>query len=214
MKVLVSLFLLAGLVAGIQGQQPPPPTEPPAQSPADVLIVKHSWAEELVPGWENKGHGPEPFDLMIARVDNERRMQQARNGGLRGEVNRREREAKVLEKATGVDATKERAAGERSRFGYRYKVSLRNTGEKTVKAIDWDYVFLDPGTKNEVSRHQFTSEEKIRPGKEKELYVFTLSPPSRTVSASRLGKKGSHHFVELVVLVSVQYTDGSVWKLP
>lgn len=209
MKVLVSLFLVAELVIGIQAQQPRP-----AQSPAEVVVIKHSWVKELIPGWEDRGSGHESFEMMIQRVANERRLQQARDAGNKVEVNRRQRDAKVLEKATGIDPDKEAAAGERSRFGYRYKMSLRNTGAKAIKAVDWDYVFLDSLTGSEVARHQFTSEEKIKPGKEKELYVFTLSPPSRTVSASALNKKGPSPFTEAVVVVRVEYSDGSVWQHP
>ncbi|HEX5708029.1 MAG TPA: hypothetical protein VFX96_12075 [Pyrinomonadaceae bacterium] len=209
-RVLMSLLLLAVSVAAARAQQQ---QQLPA-APDGVVVLKQSWAKELIPGWENRGQGPEPFDVMIARLDNERQMQLARNAGRKGEVGRRENRAKVIEKATGVDATKKPGAGERSRFGYRYKVRLKNTGERTIKAVDWDYVFVDPTTAGVVARHQFTSEEKIKPGKEKELSVFTLSPPSRTVSAGALDEKGHSPYSESVVLVRVLYSDGSVWQHP
>jgi hypothetical protein len=124
---------------------------------------------------------------MRARVAAEQRVQRERNAGSKGGVARAEDEAKVYEKANASNKAK---ASERSRFGYRYKISVRNSGQKAVKSIDCDYVFLDPDTQTEVERHQFTSDEKLSPGKEKELSVFKLAPPTRTVSA-RLGPQRS-----------------------
>lgn len=205
MRALTSLFLFAGLVVAVQGQQ-----QPAAQPPADLVVVKCSWAKERVPGWEKTPYGHETYELMLERVANERRMQQARNAGQKAAADNSQRAAKVLEKAT-MD-TKKTPKTESPRFGYRYKFSLRNTGTKTIKAIDWDYVFTDPNTGSEVGRQQFTSEEHVRPGKEKEMSVFTLSPPSRTVSAEVLGKKEQNPLTEGVVLVRVEYSDGSVWQ--
>ena len=87
----------------------------------------------------------------------------------------------------------------------------RNGGEKAIKSIDWDYVFLDPDTRAEVGRQQFTSDEKIGPGKQKELSVFQLAPPTRTVSAGAPGRKTAPPFVERIILVRVEYSDGSAW---
>jgi hypothetical protein len=101
-----------------------------------------------------------------------------------------------------------------SRYGYRYNVTLRNEGGKTVKSIDWDYVFLDPSTQEEVARHQFTSDETIKPGKSKEFGVLYLIPPVKTVSARTLSKKDPMPFTEQVVVVRIKYSDKSVWLRP
>jgi hypothetical protein len=90
---------------------------------------------------------------------------------------------------------------------------VRNDGAKTIKLVDWDYVFLDPETRQEVGRQLFTSEEKVKPGGEKDLDIFILSPPVRTVSAQGK-KKDTPAFVEHVVLTRVVYSDGSVWQKP
>lgn len=216
MKVLTgfmtaALTLASALVTARAQQQSLPPPPPQTNAPEGVTVVKQSWSKELIPGWENRGQGAEPFDVMIQRVTNERQLEQARNAGRKGEAARRERDAQNLKRATGVDPKKSPSHGESSRFGYKYKVSLRNGGAKEIKSVDWDYVFRDPATGAEVSRHQFTSDEKIRPGKEKELSVFVLSPPSRTVSAAAGGKSASP-FDESVVIVRVLYADGSVWE--
>ncbi len=208
MKFLTSLFLLVGLTM-VAKAQTVPSTLP---APTDILILKQSWAEERVPGWEKVPNGPEPFDVMMERVANEQRMQQARNARNPGAITRSEREAKLIEKATVTE--KNAKNQERPRFGYRYKIRVRNLSAKKIEAVDWDYVFLDLETQNEIARHQFTSEEKIAPGKEKDLSVFILSPPVKAVNAGTLREKGHGLFAERAVLVRIQYSDGSVWQNP
>jgi hypothetical protein len=72
---------------------------------------------------------------------------------------------------------------------YKYKVRLRNDATKTIKSIDWDYLFLDPMTQQELAGHQFTNDETIKPGKSKEISVLYLMPPVKLISARRLNKK-------------------------
>jgi hypothetical protein len=182
------------------------------QGPPDIAVVKFAWRKERVPGWEKNQFGPsfESYDAMRERVANERRIQQARNAGNKAEAVRREGAARMLEDAKIPKGSKN---AERPRDGYRYKLHIRNIGAKTIKLVDWDYVFLGTADGGEIARNQFTSKEKIKPGGEKELSVFTLSPPSRAVSASALSKNGQSPFNEKVVVVRVVYTDGSVWEL-
>ena len=203
MKILTALFLIAGLSAAARAQPPPA-----AEGPPGLTVLKCSWSRELIPGWENKPTGAEPYDLMLARVAAEQRAQRARNAGQKGTADKAESESKVYQKANRDNSAK---APERPRFGYRYKVSVRNGGQQAIKSIDWDYVFLDPDTQAEVGRQQFTSDEKIGPGKQKELSVFQLAPPTRTVSAGASGRKAAPPFVERIILVRVEYADGSAW---
>ena len=203
MKILTALFLLAGLSAAARAQ-----TAPAAETPPGLTVLKCGWSRELVPGWDSRPTGAEPYDVMVARVTAEQQVQRERNAGRKGVAARAEGEAKVYEKANADQGTK--ASGP-PRFGYRYKVSVRNDGPKAIKSIDWDYVFLDPETQAEIARHQFTSDERIGPGKGKELSVFKLGPPTRTVSARATGKKDAPPFVERIVLVRVGYDDGSTW---
>ena len=209
MKTTVILLLLAATSAALQAQQP----APDPQGPPDLAVVKFTWRKERIPGWENNPFGPsfETYEAMRERLINERRIQQARNAGNKAEQARREDAAKMAEDAKFPKGVQK---SERPRDGYRYKVQLTNAGAKTVKTVDWDYVFLDPGTGKEVARHQFTSDETIKPGKSKEVSVFYLTPPVMTISAEMLGNKNPLPFDERVVIVRLQYSDGSVWQRP
>jgi hypothetical protein len=207
MRAIVILLLFTLTSVAPQARQGGAPEGPP-----DVAVVKFNWRKERLPGWENERFGApvETYDAMRARVDNERRIQQARNTGNKAEVGRRESAAKVVDDAK---YSKDDKPAERPRDGYRYKVQVRNDGPKTIKEVDWDYVFLDPDTRAEVARHLFTSEEKVGPGRVKDLDVFVLTPPVRTVNAQ--GKsKDAPKFVEHVVLMRVVYSDGSIWQHP
>lgn len=209
MRATALLFLITVTSVALRAQEAAPA---PPQVPPDVSVIKFDWRKERLPGWERNEFGAsvESYDAMRERIENERRIQQARNAGNKTEVGRRESAAKMAEDAR---YTKAPANAERPRDGYRYKVRVRNGGAKAIKLVDWDYVFLDPETQQEVGRQLFTSEEKVKPGGEKDLDVFTLSPPVRTVSAQ--GKrKDVPAFIESVVLTRVVYTDGSVWERP
>lgn len=205
MKLLTALLLIAGLSAAARARQQ---QAPGAGGPPELTVLKCSWSRELIPGWEKTSTAAEPFDIVVSRVAAEQRVQRERNAGRKGAAERAESESKVYEKANSENSEK---ASERPRFGYRYKVSVRNGGPKAVRSVDWDYVFIDPDTQAEVERHQFTSDEKIGPGKEKELAVFKLAPPTRTVSARASGRKDAPRYLERIIVVRVEYSDGSAW---
>ena len=200
---LLILFLAITAISHAQGQSP-------ATRQNDVAVINCSWARERVPGWDKQPSSAEPFDVTMERIANEQRLQQARNARNPGATTRGENEAKLIEKAT---LSRKDSKGERPRFGYRYKVRVRNDGAKTIKSIDWDYVFIDKETREEISRRQLTSDEKIQPGKEKELSVFILSPPSKTMKLDK-SLKGEAPFVERIELFRISYSDGSVWQKP
>ena len=209
MKAIIMLLLVTVTSVATQAQQ----VSSDLQGPSDVAIVKFAWRKELLPGWENNqfGHSIETYDARRERLENERRIQQARNVGNKAELGKRESAAKMLEDAKFPKGSKNT---ERPRDGYRYGVQIRNTGAKLIKLVDWDYIFLDPNTLKEVARHQFTSDDTIKPGKSKEISVFYLHPPVKTVSIKMLSKKNMANFKEQVVLMRIQYSDGSIWQRP
>lgn len=203
MKSLAMLFPILFLTITASAQSPTKP-----QDPTDVVVLKFSWEKERV-GWERDPFSPpiESNDEMRIRVRDEKRIEEAKKSGNSGEVNRAERDARA------DAAINERLRQKKPpRYAFRYKVSIKNTGVKTIKAIDWDYIFLDPTTQAEVGRHQFTSEEKIRPGKNEELDLLILAPPTKTISADALGKEKRSPFDERVVMMRIEYSDGSVWQ--
>ena len=75
-------------------------------------------------------------------------------------------------------------------------------------------MFYERDTENELGRQQFTSDEHVGPGKEKELTVTITSPPTRTVSVTSLNLEERDQFSQKIVIVRVKYADGLVWQPP
>ncbi|HWT03600.1 MAG TPA: hypothetical protein VN256_25345 [Pyrinomonadaceae bacterium] len=178
--------------------------------PPGVEVLKSSWSKERI-GWERDPFaGPvENYDEMRVRMRNERRIQEAKKTGSPMEVDKITREAKADD--ANIELIRQKAP---PRYVFMYKASVRNTGAKTIKAIDWDYVFYEPDTEHEVERRQFTSDAKIAPGKTKGLEVLIATPPTRTVSVYALGKDEQRSVRGRVVIVRVEYADGSSGRSP
>jgi hypothetical protein len=198
MKMLVVLMVVF-VVAGVAQ----------AQSDSAVELVKYSWTKERL-NWEgNPFGGPnENFHQMQFRARSEKRVSDAKRSNS-PEVGKFEKEAKA-DAAIVENANKQSAP---PRYYFMYRASMKNLSTKAIKEIDWDYIFLDAATGEELDRRQFTSVQNIGPGKQKEL-TFTLpTPPTRRVSVYSLDKKERAGIGEKVIIVRVTYADGSVWEL-
>ena len=202
MKATFLLVLLAASCGNAAAQSAPPQDSP------DLAVVKSSWSKERL-NWEGDPFGGpnENFDEMRVRMRNEQRIMAAKRGGSQIELNKIEREAR----ADSANIERIRAKSP-ARYGFLYKTTIQNNGGGAVKLVDWDYVFYDAATGEELGRHQFTSEGKIGPAKKKEFSVFIASPPTRLISADALGKGEREGLGERVVLMRVVYEDGTVWQ--
>ena len=206
MKTLTLGCAVLFLAAAARAQTPA--AGPPAPASGGVAVEKYSWSKERI-GWERDPFGGpvEGFEDTRRRLVDGRRIERARGTGNIGEANKVEREMRAEQ------VIKARPTAP-PRYVFLYKIALRNTGEKTVREFDWDYVFYDEVTGQELGRRQFTGVEKIGPGKRKELSFLIASPPAQKISVHALDKKERHGLREQVVLVRVLYEDGTVWQPP
>ena len=179
-----------------------------AQQPV-AEVVKFNWSKERI-GWERDPFGGpiENFDETRARQRNERRIEDAKRGGNSAEVDRIKREARA--DAANIAAKHKDSP---SRYVFVYKATVRNTSDKAIKSIDWDYIFLERGTENELGRQQFTSDEKISAGKTKELVVTITKPPTKTISLTALNSNERGTLDGRVILVRIDFADGTSWQL-
>lgn len=199
--LLCILFLFSSVTARSQF------TITPQRLP-DVIVVKYSWTKERI-AWERDPFSGtnESFGDMRQRASDDKRRERAVALGNIGEANRIEREARAEQ------VIKSRPPAP-PRYAFIYKVSVKNIGAKTIKELDSDYIFFDSATGQEIGRHQFASTEIIGPGKSKELSFFIPSPPTKTISIYALDKKERVNLGEAVVLVRIEYADGSFWQSP
>ncbi len=174
-----------------------------AQQPDGVEVLKSSWSKIRI-GWERDPFGGplENFDEMRSRTRNERRV--AMGGGERAK-----REAKA--DAANLEKVRQQAP---SQYYFIYKTKIKNNGTAAIVEIDWDHVFFERGTENELGRQQFTSTEQIGPGKTRELVVKITSPPTHTVSVTSLNLEERNRFTEKATIIRVKYADGRVWQAP
>ena len=174
----------------------------------DVEVIKHSWSKDRV-AWETDPFsGPiENFDEMRVRTRNERRIQDARRNPGSVEAGRVEREA-----ATDQALISAIHKVQPARYGFTYKVSLQNKGTKEIVALDYDYVFYDAVSQEELGRREFRSEQKIAPGKTKEIKYLIPTPPARRISVHALNKKERDGLAERIEIVGILYADGTSWE--
>lgn len=201
MRVTVVVLSLLFIAPVVHAQAP--------VSEAQLEVVKYSWSKERL-NWERSPFGGpnENFHQMQFRARAEKRVSDAKRSNS-PEVGKFEKEAR----ADAAIVAAENQSGKAPRYYFLYRASVKNTSTKQIKEIDWDYVFIDSFTGDELDRRQFTSVQNIAPGKQKEL-VFTLStPPTRRISIYSLDKKEATGIDGRVVIVRVTYADGSVWQL-
>ncbi len=80
-------------------------------------------------------------------------------------------------------------------------VEVKNSGNKTIKAIRWDYVFFaDPALAHELKRYKFRSKKKLAPGA-----IGFLSESVATRAASHYQRVFINH---------VEFADGTAWQRP
>ena len=185
-----------------------------AQMPADapgVEVEKFSWSKERINWEQNPFGGPnENFHEMQFRARSEKRVSDAKRSGNAAEVSKYEKDARA--DAAIIQAQRQQKGP--ARYTFLYRASLRNTSEKTIKEIDWDYVFLDATNGAELGRRQFSSVQTIKPGKSKELSFMLTTPPTQLVSVYSLNKDEKKAFSDQVIVVRVKFADGSIWQLP
>ena len=88
---------------------------------------------------------------------------------------------------------------------YMYEARIKNVGQGTIVAVAWEYLFLDPGSGNQLARHRFHTFGKAESGKSLTLSGRSIGPPTRVISA-----KTGRLFEERVVIKCVAYSDGTV----
>ena len=182
MRVVVTLIAILFTATVVCAQMP-------TSQPSDVQVVKYSWSKDRI-AWDKSPFGRRT-EISDAR---------SRRGSILEEREAREQKARQ-EKPT-----------EPPRYVFDYKLTVLNAGSKAIKEIEWDYVFTDAATGEELGRREFTSVENIGAGKRKELSVMISKPPTRRISAYTLGKNEREGLLEQVMIVRILYDDGTVWQ--
>ncbi|HKC62741.1 MAG TPA: hypothetical protein VKB86_03845 [Pyrinomonadaceae bacterium] len=96
---------------------------------------------------------------------------------------------------------------------YIYEAKIKNTGEKTIRKIVWQYSFVNPETGEEINKHSYMQKLSLRPGKTADLAGVSTSPPSGVIEVTKTDKV-RNKYEERVTVFRIEYDDGTFWQRP
>ena len=201
MKVMrfITPLLMTLIAISAMAQETAKPSDP-----ADVIVLEQSWRKE----YRDTLQDPNPLkpneDLMrITRA--QKAHIKAQDNALPGQTT-----TPPMPAAGPKPVTPERGMF----TSYIYKIKVKNSGEKMIKALDWEYQFLDPSTQEVVEQRKINSRLRLSPGKSQVLERRMTRKPTVVVKADQLARKTKDQFTERAVITRIVYADGSVWLRP
>lgn len=169
------------------------------QSGSDVTVIEKKWRVEIT----NAALENEPITAASETEREDRQREETRRAN-RGLLDR--------DRSPTITATRR----EKEKVGltatYIYELKIRNGGQKSIRSVSWDYVFLELGTETEIGRRRFVSKVNIKPGKTTKVIELSGTSPTGTVDARKVGKKPQEQYSEQIVIKKVEFADGSVWE--
>ena len=107
-------------------------------------------------------------------------------------------------------------APSRMPVSYLYSLTVRNVGIKTIQAVAWDYVFINPTSQAVVGNHHFLSYGIARPAQSVTLKGSQRSRPLSVLSVTTNAgsNKKSAKPLERAVIQCVLYEDETTWHNP
>ncbi len=211
------LLLLAAAPFAASAQTPAP-----AQAPSGVSVLKYNWRNATYrPGWDSSGMSAVDRSVEDLRTSGSHDLGTPRVANPIPSPAGRQRDRVEDRAAAGASTegrreehTASRPSGPRGRKEeYTYQIQIKNAGEATIEAVDWEYLFLDGLTGGEMARHRFQSFRRAKPGKSLTLSGTSAAPPTRVVNASAARNGMDSLFEERIVVRCVAYSDGTVrWR--
>lgn len=96
---------------------------------------------------------------------------------------------------------------------YVYEAKMKNTGEKVIRSIVWEYTLFDGESETSVGTHRFNSLVNLRPGKTAKVVGRSKTPPARIINA-KSSSELKEKYIERVTISQISYEDGTVWQVP
>jgi hypothetical protein len=181
---------------------------PPAVEEGPVAIVSFKWFRDRQQAANAVGVTNAPAPAMIAANKNFEK--QRRVNSPAGE---RDPNADTLDgRSAEIDRMVQQSREPEPVSGFTYLMRLQNTSAKQIQTIFWEYQFKEAASPTNVARRQFLCSALIKPEKDKELRVFSLSGPTNVVNVKSLAKGSGDQFHEAVLINRVEYVDGTFWQ--
>lgn len=197
-------------------------TPAPAEAPAGVSVTKYNWRNASYrPGWDSGGMSADSQGVEDLRTLGSQDLGVSRAPAPIPSSAGRQRDRAEERVSAGAstegrrnEISPTRPSGPKSRKEeYTYQVQIRNAGEATIEAVEWEYLFLDSLTGGEMARHRFQTFRRAKPGKSLTLSGTSAAPPTRVVNAAAARNGMDSLFEERIVVRCVAYSDGTVrWR--
>ena len=88
-----------------------------------------------------------------------------------------------------------------------YRIRIRNLSDKEIASVVWRYEFFNPLTREPMKSLEFESRVRIKPGKQKTIYVESFSPPTQTIDVNLLYLNEKQPFLESTSIKSVVFKE-------
>ncbi|HEX8503056.1 MAG TPA: hypothetical protein VF659_20905 [Pyrinomonadaceae bacterium] len=111
------------------------------------------------------------------------------------EVVRSEKTAESVRTARGTDYV----------FKYASRLTVKNSGPKAFKSIEWAHVFSDPETGKELKRYRLQAKGRVAAGEAMTVSKAVFVKPGESTSHLRAGR-------QRVEVTRVEYEDGTAWR--
>jgi tetratricopeptide (TPR) repeat protein len=175
------------------------------EKPVGVEVIKYSWAETpsrvLVPS----SSSAIPMTTSPVSSSGTRVLADPNAKGQPGP-------GEVLN-PSGITAPPSGASSETREFiAYKFSISIKNSGSKTIVGVKWAYFFDPKDATKEGLAYLFTSETNVPPGKEKTLNESLNSHTGTKVLTKLPSKHNQALFNERVAILELDYDDGTSWQ--
>jgi len=187
-----------------------PAQNPPAADDSPVAIISFKWFRDRQQAASAVGVTNTPAPAMIAANKNFEKQRRVNASAGERDPNNDTLDGRSAELERMVQQSREPEPV----AGFTYQMKLHNSSTKPIQTIFWEYLFREAANPGNVARRQFLCSASIKPDKEKELRVFSLSGPSNVVNVKSLVKGSADQFQEAVFINRVEYADGTFWQRP
>lgn len=195
MKITISALVIVLLAGAASAQTSSTTTVTP-----DIVVLKKSWRLDV----RNPLLDTDPFGANAAYTEALRAQR------INDQQNAIRAKGSESREPPPPRPTRTSDSSAKSKVTYVYHVKIKNAGARTIRVVDWGYLFVDPDTQADLGRHRFSSKVKIQPDQNNDLVGRSTTTQTYTVSAKAVGKGLS----EQIVIYRIEYDDGSFWQNP
>ena len=90
-------------------------------------------------------------------------------------------------------------------FKYDSRLTIKNTGARAFKSIEWAHIFYDPATGKELKRYRLQSKQRVAAGETATLNKAVFIKPEESTRHLTSGK-------QRVQITRVEFEGGGEWK--